>query len=161
MKLLIHYLLLVGLPVLGVLGVLRVGQSLRPPVSVSGPWTVEVSRQVMGYSSCEDQLRQSEPLVLSISQSGPHLTLSFNNKKKINLEGEIESTRVNARSLHAATNPGSDKGNSSDAISLYATIDRQAGPERLLGALSFSKCPAAPEINFVATRQVRSKGEVR
>ncbi len=156
MKLLITYLTLVGLPVLGVLGVLHVGRGLTSPVSVSGSWNVEVSRQLSGYSSCEDVLRQSQPLVLTISQSGPHVFLSFDNNKKIKLAGAIESTSVNASSLHLSARTVWDDRNSPDAMRLYATFDREAGAGRLVGSLNFNKCPGAPEMTFIATRQTKS-----
>lgn len=161
MKLLITYMALVGLPVLGVLGVLHVGRGLTSPVSVSGSWNVEVGPQPRGYCSCEDLLRQSQPLVLTISQSGPHLFLSFNNNKNIQLEGAIESTSVNASSLHLSARTVPDDGNRPDAMRLYATFDRQAEAGRLIGALTFNKCPAATEMTFIATRQIKPNGEVR
>jgi hypothetical protein len=37
-KLIVAYVLLVGVPLLGLLGIVRAGQHLTPPISVGGTW---------------------------------------------------------------------------------------------------------------------------
>jgi len=149
MKKVLTYLLLVGFPLLGVVGVLRIGESMMPTLCIHGPWKMEVSKPATS-SSCEGQLRRAEPLAFSISQSGPQFSLSFNNEKKGVLHGEIRNTDLQATGRHFSRGSVLQNENSLDAIGLRATLDRQAKPARLWGVLSFSKCP---ELAFVATQQ--------
>lgn len=161
MRLVIAYLILVGLPVLGVIGVLRVGGTLRPPLSVAGSWRVEQVGQAKGPCADEAPLDHSEPLVLSISQSGSHLSLSFNNKSKARLEGEIQSTSLNANSQNGSGVSNPSERETANIIGLQASINQQTEPARLHGTLSFSKCPTEPGVTFLATRQLKSASEVR
>jgi hypothetical protein len=154
MKLLVTYLLLVGLPVIGVLGVLEVGRSLTPSLSVSGHWKVEIGRRAGANSSCADFFDESGPLTLSISQSGPNLSLLFESTRKLKLDGEIESTSLKA------TRTGSPD-DDAELVQLKATFDPKTNPERLIGALSFNRCPTTSGISFIATRQSKPKAEVR
>lgn len=159
MKTAILYLVLVGLPTLGVLGVLRAGQSLTPPVSVSGLWNVEISTQAAGNSPCGEQFDKSEILSLSIKQSGTHLLFSFE-KKKINLAGEIDGPNGGAAAVRLSAATASEDAGQADAVRLRATAEREARPERLHGSLSFARCPAGTEVSFIATRQLNTT-EVR
>lgn len=140
-----NYFMLVGLPVLGVLGVLRLGDRLLPMMCIQGPWTMEVSKPTAS-SSCQEQFQQAER-GFSISQSGPQFSVSFNGETKAVLYGQIQDTEVSATApeFSFATNE-----NSSQPIQLRATIDRQSNPARLWGVFSFNNCP---DLRFVATQQ--------
>lgn len=142
MKRLVNYLMLVGFPLLGVLGVLRVGERLKPTLCIGGSWTMQVNKP-SADASCQEQFRQAEPLGFSISQSGPQFTLSFNNGTKGALHGDIQSTDVKATAPHLSKDQ--------NTMRLRATLDRQSQPARLWGVLSISQCP---DLNFVAIQQV-------
>jgi hypothetical protein len=149
MKRVFNYLMLVGIPLLGVMGVLRVGQSLPAMLCMHGPWTVETSQQATS-PSCTEQRRQVEPLAFSISQSGPRLSISLDNERKDVLQGRIDDTDVIATVPHFSGTSFLTNETGTNIVELRATLDRQATPARLWGVLSFSKCP---ELKFVATHQ--------
>ncbi len=153
MKSIFLYAFLVGVPILGLLGILRLGEGLTPPVSVGGAWSVEVSSQtVVDDSACGNSLIHSDQPVLSISQSGPRLLLTFNNAEKTTLAGEIHDVTITA-GVGPESAPTAAKASDDDvgAIHLEASLDRQTEPDRLLGALTLTEChTTAP---FTAVRQ--------
>ncbi len=148
------YLLLVGTPVLGILGLLRVGQSLTPPISMRGTWTVQLSLQTADSTSCASAVSGSDQAVLAISQSGPQLQLILKGKEWIALAGEIHDTTVTAEGPSASAGAGA-----SSSIHLNARVDRQAKPNRLLGQITFPNCPSHIAMAFTATRQPESEGQ--
>ena len=72
MRHLISYLLFVGIPLAGLLGVLRVGQRIPAPRAVHGAWAV----QPMAASGrvCTRYLLSDADSTLTITQSGRQLT---------------------------------------------------------------------------------------
>jgi len=154
MRRVFNYLMLVGIPLLGVMGVLRIGQTLPQMLCMHGPWKVETSQQSTS-SSCAEQQRQLEPLAFSISQSGPRLSISLDNERKDVLQGRIQDTDISATLPHFSGT--SLLKNEPGPIQLRATLDRQAKPARLWGVLSFSNCP---DLKFVATHQAKPSSAV-
>jgi len=130
MKKVFTYLALVGVPFLGVTGILHVGANLRPTMNINGPWTMEVRGQ---DTSCP--ALKTAPTGFSITQTGQNFSVTLNNTNEI-LHGEIQGTDINATLLKSST-------------SLRATVDRHAGSTHLWGVLSFAQCPS---VSFVATQ---------
>ena len=148
------YFLLVGIPILGIWGTLRFGENLRPPVSVGGTWRIELSSQAGADASCGQPPIRSDQPVLTISQSGPHLLLTFNDPKKTSLIGEIHAMTITAElpgHSPIAVADASDE----DAATTYleASVDRQAEPNRLRGVLTFTQCSLRTRLPFTALRQ--------
>ena len=143
MKTVATYFFLVGLPVLGVLLVLRLGQNLTPPISVGGAWLMEAPTQMLIESGCTIAPEGVEPLTLTISQSGPNLVLTLDTNPRTTLAGVITDARVVANTPRASANAW--------ATQLEATLDRQTDPDRLSGSLTVSGCSTA--ISFTAIRQ--------
>jgi hypothetical protein len=152
MRTLFIYLTLVGLPGLGILGVLRAGDGLNPPASVGGSWSVELGGP--GDASCAGQLLGSGPRVMSVSQSGTQLVLSLGGEGGARLSGEIERGDVSAES----SAPRGDEAGGRAPVRLRAALD---GRERLRGSLFFEKCPGDAAVSFTATREggPRAKGK--
>ena len=154
MKTVANYLMLVGFPVLGVLGVLSLGQNLMSTMCIQGPWTMAVSKP-SASSSCQEQFEQTEQGGFSISQSGPQFSVSFKGEPPAVLYGQVQDADVNATAPHFSFLKNE---NSSHPTQLRATIDRQTKPARLWGVLSFNNCP---DLRFVATQQSETVWEVR
>ena len=154
MKKMLNYLMLVGFPVLGVLGALHVGETMLTTMCIQGPWKMEASKP-SASASCDEQFQQAEQRGFSISQSGPQFSISFNGEPTAELYGQIQDTVVNATapSFSFVKNE-----NSSHPTQLRATIDQHTKPARLWGVLSFNNCP---DLRFVATQQTEMVWEVR
>src|SRR5437867_885313 len=88
------YMFLVGVPVLAVSGNLRVGERLRPPIFVGGTWNIEQTANTGTDFSCGDSLISPNRTVLTISQSGSHLTLMLNDENRTTFAGEIRDASI-------------------------------------------------------------------
>lgn len=142
---------LVGVPVLAVSGVLRVGERLRPPIFVGGTWNIE---QAARDSLCGDSLINPNRTVLTISQSGSHLTLTLNDEYRTTFAGVIRDATITATLARGASDALVDaQGLSAASIQLHATVERENGLDRLLGALLFFDCPTSTVTSFSAQRQ--------
>lgn len=139
MKPVATYIFLVGLPVLGVLLVLRLGQNLTPPMSVGGVWQIEVAAQ----AECAAGWQGLEELTLTISQSGPNLVLTLDTNPRTTLAGVITEAQVVADTTRAPAD--------GSILHLEAVLDRQPDPDHLSGSLTVSDCSTA--LSFMATRQ--------
>lgn len=128
MKSVLTYVLLVGGPGAGVLGILHKGRELRAPRSVDGEWRVELA----GVAA---------PGVMKIQQSGPHLSVTLPGANGA-LDGSIEGVAVQAHPAPGCT-----------AAGLRARLDRATGT--LAGEIAGDDCVAAA---FRATRVERAVG---
>ena len=132
MKALLQYVVLVGIPVLGVLGILQLGQGLAAPRAVSGIWQVTPSVSSLTPSvqlSCPAAFGVVEKPKLVIEQSGPRLVFDLND---LTVHGLIEGQTVQA---------------ASDQMDLMAQLESTG---MLRGTFSFPACPNAPSIAFTA-----------
>lgn len=143
----IAYILLVGVPLLGLAGVLKVGHALTAPISVDGAWTLETS----SATPLEQMLQNS---VLTISQSGNGLVIGLGNGLKPTGTGVLSGTALDANLPlpEMATNHcGSDA-----TLALSAAIDSKAEPKTMLGTIAVRGCALGDEVRFRALRQNRS-----
>ena len=148
------YLFLVGVPVLAISGVLRVGQRLRSPIFVGGTWSVERPWNRDHDSSCGHSLINSEPTVLTIAQSGSHLLITLNDGSRTTFAGEIHDATITATRAGVASDGSIDAhGISSAPIRLQATLERENDSDRLLANLTFYDCPTSTAMSFSAQRQ--------
>jgi len=90
-------MMLVGVPVLGLFGILEAGRSLAAPPSVSGDWTVEFD----SAANCAGLARLRQP-ALTISQSGTEARITLNDGRATTLEASINESSLTAKSLTAA-----------------------------------------------------------
>jgi hypothetical protein len=125
------YIILVGIPVLGVSTILRIGRDLRPPVSFSGSWRVEAWPD----SAC---LITSDPdtLQLVVEQSGPLLEIRFSRGTR--MVGRVEGDSFTAAGRNR----------------VRMTVKRvpDLGPNHFAGLVSGAPCIAAKRTRLRGTR---------
>ena len=136
------YALMVGLPTLGVLGVLHAGSGLRAPYAVGGEWKVTAG-----------------PLVDSafvMQQSGEHVSLVLHGSR---LAGRLRRDTLELSSdgtlaSHASV-CGPERG-----TTLRALVDASVHPRRMRGALTSrgSGCPAVQVEAELVPRAHRAAG---
>ena len=152
MRMVLLYLFLIGAPALGVLGLLRMGRDLTPPISIKGTWITEIVPQASGEQPCEEALRFNHK-TLTILQSGLYLLLKFDDEKGTTLDGQIQNATVTAEARHRSAAAASAQTDAA-AISIEANLDRQPPePERLRGELTLDGCAPGIKVAFVATRK--------
>jgi hypothetical protein len=131
LKTIIYYLIMMGLPLLGVLFILQIGSTLHAPVSVGGDWQLSINKN----PGCQ----LADATLLRISQSGPNLFISMSGQPDISLAGRLDGQELHTNSLSAET-----------TLELTAVIHREVDPNRLEGAITVTNCPAP--VLFSATR---------
>ena len=124
-------MLLVGVPVLGLLGILEAGRGIAAPLSIGGEWTLEFDPAAR-CASGPAGLRQP---ALSISQSGTEALITLNDGHATTLEATVHGDNLSAKSL-------------------TATISGKPGARTLEGTMNFDGC--AP-VAFRAVRQASKK----
>jgi hypothetical protein len=146
------YILLVGLPVVGLVAVLKTGRTLKAPISVDGSWQFHADQVQLAALPCAKVLADADT-ALVISQSGKNFTLGISNDTKSTGSGVLEGT-----DLRASLSP-SDEWSTQAAcggrheLSLIATVDPDDDPRSLVGKLTVKNCPSCEPVNFRATRQ--------
>lgn len=146
----IAYVLLVGLPILGLLGVLRKGHTLTAPISIDGTWKVTADAARLAALPCGKSLAASD-LALAISQSGGNFVLSLPNGPKSIAAGSIDGTSLKASVVPSGAWAGEAGCNDRD-LQLVATVDPSANPRVLAGTISVNDCPACGAVEFRASR---------
>jgi hypothetical protein len=148
-KSVLQYIFMVGLPVLGVFGLLRMGAHLQPPVSLGGTWKLEFASGAQSQPVCDRFPVAPDDPQLTISQSGPHLEIVFNDANDTSMIGKVDGMGFIARQ-----NPNLD---ADPGTQLAAELDRQAEPDRLSIEMSSSQC--AEVQSMTAVRQANSSSE--
>lgn len=152
-KLIVAYICLVGTPLLGLLGILRAGQHLTPPVSVGGAWYLEANFGALASGSCRDLLTSVNQPFLSILQSGTNLVLSLNNPQKTTLPGTIRGAEITMSREDVPVSKETEACTDPQAMQLNATVGNQGGQRVLTGSLAVQGCTACQPIHFRAVRQ--------
>jgi hypothetical protein len=135
LKTIVLYLLMVGIPLLGVLMILKLGSGLKAPTSVGGDWQLAVADS----PGCLLPGAAAEPTVLRITQSGADLQLSLRDQP-----GPKLAARLDGQSIRVVSTKRED------ILGLAAMINREAEPDQLHGEITLDGC-AAP-VSFSATR---------
>ena len=128
----VAYLVLVGLPMLGLLGILEAGRNISAALAIGGDWNLEFAADPQ-CASGSATLRQP---ALSISQSGREAQITLNDG-------------------HATTLPAILNGNVVSAKLLTATVTGKPESRTIEGRISLAGC--AP----VAFRAVRASPQKR
>ena len=133
------YLALVGLPTLGVLGVIRLGGLITPPPAVGGTWRMEgrgAACVVPGDG------------VFEIVQSGEFLHVAV--PGRVDLPGRLVRGTLRAEGgARDEVSPGCARG----AVALRARVG-QGVSERIEGTIGVPGCDGCPPEAFTAVRVV-------
>jgi hypothetical protein len=152
----VAYILLVGLPLLGLAGVLRSGRGLSAPISVDGVWKFGMESADLPAGKCSKSVASLQDSLVTISQSGKGLTLSLDNGSRSTGSGVIEGTTLNAAIPLPETSANELGCGTESALTLTATIDPKAEPRSMLGTISVDGCPSCSSVQYRAARQNRS-----
>lgn len=137
MKAVLHYIFLVGLPILGVVGLLKLGSTLQAPASIGGTWLLQWQNDSL--ANCGNLFDSAVSPLLTISQSGTHLVLELNTLEKTSLKATFNDLTI-------TTN-----GSGAETAVFQATVDRQSEPNQLTGTLTLPQCPTP--LSLVGIRQ--------
>jgi hypothetical protein len=136
------YLIIVGIPVVGILGLLQLGKTLTAPASVAGLWSLTLVRDA---TDCESSPVNAD--VMHITQSGRFVLVALGNQPAT-LAGEIKELVISASGDSISTRRDPFK------IHLDGMLDRATSPTTFNGNIVFSSCG---KWQFSAIRQADSK----
>jgi hypothetical protein len=128
-----------GVSVLGILGIMQLGQGLKAPASVGGVWSLRWANPVAVKTNCPSIPFEAEVPELLISQSGREVVVTLHDAPHTTFSGELGELTIDAR---AKRNP---------SLHLVVSIDRQVEPDQLQGMLTSDQC--ATTLNFTGIRQ--------
>jgi hypothetical protein len=157
-RFIIAYIFLVGVPLLGLAGILKAGRHLSAPVSVSGIWAVTANSNHLSPGPCGESTTLSN-LSLSISQSGKNLSLALDGGAKAHGSGTIEGISLQAPLILTRDASAAAGCATAQPLTLFATVDPKSEPRSLSGSLSVDGCMACSPIAFHAVLQPRPKRE--
>src|SRR5207245_2606549 len=129
----IAYVVLVGLPILGLVGVLKTGRTLGAPFSVDGTWKLQADAVRLQALPCGKSLA-SPDIAMSVSQSGANFTLDLVSGPKSLSSGVLDGTNWEASIMPLAANDA-ECGRGRE-LELVATLDPKANPRSLTGTIS-------------------------
>jgi hypothetical protein len=148
----IAYILLVGLPIAGLLGVLKTGRHLAAPVSVDGNWKVRATADAAASSACFQSISWLQDSPLAISQSGPGLVLSWNGVTKPTAPGSLDGNAIKASIPTGSASGACGGGN----LTLLATVDPKSEPRSMKGTITVDGCSSCATLDVHGVRQPRS-----
>ena len=154
----IAYILLVGLPLLGLAGALRSGRGLVAPISVDGVWKFVTDPSKPSAGRCAKSLASLQGSLVTISQSGRQLALTLSNGSPATGSGVIEGTTLNA-TVPLSWAPMDESGcGSNTVLTLSATVHPRADARSMQGTISVNDCASCSSVQYQALRQTRSGG---
>lgn len=160
MRHLLSYLLFVGIPLAGLLGVLRVGQGLEAPRAVHGSWAV----QPMAASGrvCTRYLLSDADSTLIISQSGRQLTATLGPRAEVGLKGSVTGNEVALEGvILPGTTPRHMACSEGDTLRLTARLSAVREVRQLEARLWSSGCADCGAVGFTAARPREYHGRRR
>jgi hypothetical protein len=117
----ITYLLMVGVPILGLLGILEAGRRITAPPAIGGDWRVAFDPA----ANCASGIAGLGQPALSISQSGTEALVTLNDGR-----GTVFPASLNGATLRAPF--------------LTATIAGKPGQRVLEGRMNIGGCAGVP-----------------
>lgn len=149
----IGYVLLVGLPLLGLLGGLRLGRNIAAPIPVDGVWNVTAAMR--GTDECMQRLQHD--LTLIIAQSGKYLLISTSFDPSNRVDGELIGEQLMAASLHLNFDNNDNRKCRNSTFSLSAKLNASR-PLAMTGELTADGCSMCRPLRFTAAKQSLDAG---
>ncbi len=147
MKTVSLYFLLVGVPFLGLVGILRAGERIVPPHSIGGIWSVEIRYSPQTAVPCADLDFAGGDAQMTISQSGTRAEVSFADR------GETRLSLVLAGDSLRADGTTEAPGCPAAPLVLDGRLQPETGRRRMEGILTRPDCADCPMATFVAERR--------
>ena len=151
MRSLFSYVLFVGLPLAGLLGVLRIGQGIEAPLAVHGAWAVQP--MAAPGRVCTRYLLFGADSSLTIAQSGRELTATLGPSGEVALRGALDGDEL---ALEGVIQPGAIPRyvacTVGDTVRLEAQVSSAAPLRELEADLWFSACADCGPTAFTVAR---------
>jgi len=140
------YLLLVGLPVILMVGTLRVGRRIAAPFSIGGSWAVTLD-PVAQLDGCAGWRPDRRELIAEVSQSGTSVAITLNDSRKTVLNSTLSYRRIIGSSA-----PVRIAGCQDMRLVIDANVASEVMGRSLAGRFLLADCPGCGSIPFRASR---------
>lgn len=150
MRHLLAYFVFVGIPLAGLLGVLRVGQGLEAPMAIHGRYAV--LPMAPSSFSCYAYLLSGADSNVSVTQSGRQVTVTLGPTGDISLRGNLVGSDLTTRGVIPATTPRYVACPVGDTLSMTVRSRREGRYKRLDATLSVAGCPTCEPFGFAAVQ---------
>lgn len=148
MKTLLLYLALVGLPLLGLTGILYLGERLVPPRGVGGTWELTLDSRAEATTACVRREDHSGHAELVMLQSGSRLEMRFSDEAQTRMAGTIHADSIQGRARGAGPPACAGEGR----LRLQARVQQEGDGLRMTGQLTATHCACDP-VSFTAARK--------
>jgi hypothetical protein len=146
-RMVMQYLLLVGLPVVGIATALQAGAKVQAPPDVSGRWVVTAISRGTVPGSCLASVGRDGPIPLRIRQSGGYLSARMRGWNG-HASGRIEGFRI------TIDWPDAQETACVNALRVDARLEEQPGGDRTLtGTMRIPGCLECGVASFVAEKR--------
>ncbi|HEY7616305.1 MAG TPA: hypothetical protein VH744_05845 [Terriglobales bacterium] len=144
-RLVAGYFTLVGLPLLVVLLVLKLGEGITAPLTIDGAWVMEAQAEPVASGDCSGFFQQFAGRTLTVTQSGRFLSASWEHRPDATLRGELAGDRFTLSS------GGEVQGNCEQApLRIDGHLLETQGKHALDARLSLPSCAACGELQLVS-----------
>ena len=154
MRHLLAYLLFVGIPLAGLLGVLRLGQGIRAPQAVHGHYAVT---HLESAGACQAYLLSGDSS-LTMTQSGRQVTATLGRAGGVILRGSVDGSTLTLAGVVPAALPRQAACPVGDTVRLVGQARRGPDHGHLDGTLTFLRCPDCATTGFQAVRLLHVPG---
>ncbi len=150
-RMLVLYVVLVIGPFIALLGILRIGRGITPPISVGGRWVLTAALPAGQGTACLGLEPSDARLAFSISQSGRQLAIKLGDSGPSSTRGELDGTRVRALvPQEEATGGAADACPGARGLRIESWVDRSTDPVRMTGELRAAGCSSCATLPFSA-----------
>lgn len=154
-KLLVDYLILVGIPALIVVAILKFGENMRGTPAIDGAWVMR-SELPKNPGPCDSLRAAFSGRSLVISQSGRYLTAIWDDEPRRKLYGSLEHRKFRLSSLGGPAQDGCDAAK----LLLDGEIVDGNGARSLEARLMLPECGGCGEFTFYANARSISRRAV-
>ncbi len=151
---LLAYLAFVGIPLAGLLGVLRLGQGIRAPQAVHGRYAVT---RLDSAGACQAFLLSGDSSLI-MTQSGQQVTATLGRTAAVTLRGSVSGSTLTLAGVVPAALPREAACPVGDTMRLVGQARRAPDHGRLDGTLAFLRCAECSTATFQAVRLLQPPG---
>jgi hypothetical protein len=144
-RLVVGYFSLVGLPLLVVLLILKLGEGIHAQPSIDGSWVMEAQSQPQTSGDCSRFLGEFVGHTLMVSQSGRFLAASWDHRPEIKMRGLLEGSEFTLNSAGRVRD-----GCEEAPLRIDGRLLEAAGKHALDAHLSVPECSACGELKLVS-----------
>ena len=152
----IAYIFLVGLPLVGLVGVLKTGRGLQAPLSINGVWKLESDDPTLLAQLCMRSVAPLRDTDAVIAQSGNSFAIHLEYLRS----GTVGWGTIQNTTLWAAIPETGDFACGPDrAITLRGTVNPNTMPRSMRLVISIASCASCVPVEFHAVLQASPGGK--